>query len=54
MNKQAAKSSGGRGFDDELAAGAFKLALIERYCREQVSAHEVERIFAETPALKAA
>ena len=40
--------------DDELAAALFKLALIEQYCREEISAREVERFFAETPALKAA
>jgi hypothetical protein len=53
MNKQGAKSVG-RGFDDELAAALFKFALIQRYCREEVSAREVEQIFAETPVLKAA
>ena len=49
MNKPA-----GRGFDDELTASLFKLTLIERYCREEISAREVEQIFAETQLLKRA
>jgi hypothetical protein len=49
MNDQAP-----RGFDDELAASLFKLALIERYCFEEISARDVQQIFAEIPALKTA
>ena len=41
-----------RGFDDNLAAALFKFALIERYCWEQISALEVERIFADGPAVE--
>lgn len=42
-----------RAFDDELALSLFKLALIERYCREQISASDVENIFAEIEQLRA-
>ena len=52
MNKPLSTNT--RGFDDELAVALFKLALIERFCREEISAFEVQQIFADTPALKAA
>ena len=43
-----------RGFDDDVAAALFKVALITRFCCNQISRDEVERIFVRTPALKSA
>ena len=55
MNRAAlAEFVGPRGFDDQAAAALFKLALVEAYCCDKISGHEVEQIFAETPGLKEA
>ena len=43
-----------RVFDDELSLSLFKLALIQAYCFEAISTHEVARIFAQIEELGAA
>ena len=43
-----------RGFEDDLSAAVFKLALIEAYCRGELPAEAVQQIFDATSALKAA